>query len=298
MIEKVLPGGEKWTYQWDGAGQLREVVRPDGEVVAFAYDALGRRVRKAFGGSATAYVWDGNDVVHEMRPGAELTTWEFEPETFAPVAKIEGDQRYGVVTDHLGTPLAMFDEAGDVAWKAQLDVYGAAQTDVMRAHCPWRWPGQYEDEETGLCYNRFRYYDAAIGRFIEQDPIRLEGSLNIYRYPRNPLSAFDPLGLSECAKLERYDGPKPKYAENPAHIPGKGLRPGKTPLPTDAEQVFKNAVPNDPVNPTAWFGKNSNGQIYRFSSSNDGTAHFSGIDGVGDGTRNLTNYALDRLEGK
>lgn len=99
-------------------------------------------------------------------------------------------------------------------------------------------------------------------------------------------------------KLARYDGPKPTYHVNPAHVPGqRGFNPKKTPLPKDAEDVFKNAVPNDPKNPTAWFGKNADGQIYRFSTSNDGTAHFSGIDGVGDGVRNLTEYALDRLNG-
>lgn len=101
-------------------------------------------------------------------------------------------------------------------------------------------------------------------------------------------------GLS---RLPRFQGPKPTYHVNPAHVPGPGLRLGKTPLPGDAGSVFKNAVPNDPVSPTAWFGKNSNGQIYRFSLGNDGTAHFSGIDGVGSGTRNITQYAIDRLNG-
>jgi hypothetical protein len=75
------------------------------------------------------------------------------------------------------------------------------------------------------------------------------------------------------------------------------LRPGKTPLPNDARNVFKNAVPNDPTNPTAWFGRNADGQIYRYSLGSDGTAHFSGIHGVGDGTRNITRYVFDRLNG-
>jgi len=66
---------------------------------------------------------------------------------------------------------------------------------------------------------------------------------------------------------------------------------------TYAEDVFKNAVPNDPTSPTAWFGRNSDGQIYRYSLGGDGTAHFSGIHGVGDGTRSITRYALDRLDG-
>lgn len=213
MTEKVLPDGQKWIYQWDGVGQLREVVRPDGQVVSFAYDALGRRVRKTSGGRTTAYVWDGNDVVHEVQAGSGVTTWEFEPETFAPLAKIEGNQRYGVVTDHLGTPLAMFDEAGEIAWKAQLDVYGAAQTDVMRTPCPWRWPGQYEDEETGLFYNRCRYYDPLSQRYISCDPIGLSGGARPYRYPFNPFVQSDPLGL-KC----KVHPPQPDWLSKGVHV--------------------------------------------------------------------------------
>lgn len=213
MVEKLLPTGERWTYQWDGAGQLREVVRPDGQAVAFAYDALGRRVRKEMGGSATAYVWDGNDMVHEVRPDMGVTTWEFEPETFAPVAKIEGDRRYGVVTDHLGTPLALFDDAGEVAWKAQLDVYGAAQTDVMRTSCPWRWPGQYADEETGLHYNRFRYYDPSSQRYVACDPIGLSGGAMLYLYPANLSVQTDPFGL-EC----KVHPPQPDWLTKGVHV--------------------------------------------------------------------------------
>jgi len=101
-----------------------------------------------------------------------------------------------------------------------------------------------------------------------------------------------------CKKLPRFNGPKPRYVENSAHVRGPTLRPGKTPLPSDAQAVFENAVPNDPVNPRAWFGRNSDGQIYRYSVDNNGTAHFSGIDGVGSGTPNLTQYARDRLSGQ
>jgi hypothetical protein len=99
-------------------------------------------------------------------------------------------------------------------------------------------------------------------------------------------------------RLPRYEGPKPSYTVNPAHVPGQGLRSasGKTPLPSDAQAVYETAVPGSPTNPTTWWGMNSKGQIYRYSDSNDGTAHFSGIVGVGDGARNITPYAIDRLE--
>jgi hypothetical protein len=95
---------------------------------------------------------------------------------------------------------------------------------------------------------------------------------------------------------KRYDGPKPTYEENPAHIPGRpGFNRKKTPLPADAEEVYKRAVPGDDINLREWFGKNRDGQIYRYSVSN-GKAHFSGVDGVGDVIRNLSPYARERLK--
>ena len=127
-----------------------------------------------------------------------LVTWIFEPGTFAPVAKIEGNARYGVVTDHLGTPAMLLTEAGRVAWKAQLDLYGVPREEVRETACPWRYPGQYEDPETGLYYNRFRYYDPEVGRYISPDPMGLLGGLEPYAYVHDPLGWLDPWGLSAC----------------------------------------------------------------------------------------------------
>ncbi|PWJ72511.1 UNVERIFIED_ORG: RHS repeat-associated protein [Pantoea agglomerans] len=64
------------------------------------------------------------------------------------------------------------------------------------SHCD---QGQYFDAETGLHYNRFRYYDPDAGRFVSQDPIGLAGGVNLYQYAPNPLSWVDPLGLTKCA---------------------------------------------------------------------------------------------------
>ena len=96
----------------------------------------------------------------------------------------------------------------------------------------------------------------------------------------------------------RFDGPKPQYHVNPAHVRGPNFNPKKTPLPSDAQDVFRNAVPDSPTNPRNWYGKNADGSIYRFSSANDGTAHFSGRSDVGDGLRNMTKYAQQRLGGQ
>ncbi|WP_205880130.1 RHS repeat-associated core domain-containing protein, partial [Lampropedia aestuarii] len=59
-----------------------------------------------------------------------------------------------------------------------------------------RFQGQYYDAETGLHYNRFRYYDPDCGRFVSQDPIGLAGGLHLYQYSSNPVAWIDPLGLS------------------------------------------------------------------------------------------------------
>jgi len=65
--------------------------------------------------------------------------------------------------------------------------------------------GQPYDEESGLHYNRHRYYDPTIGRYITQDPIGLRGGLNFYGYPGDPVSGVDPLGLKFSVTGDRTD---------------------------------------------------------------------------------------------
>jgi hypothetical protein len=105
-----------------------------------------------------------------------------------------------------------------------------------------------------------------------------------------------PPTAAPAAGPPRYNGKKPSYGVNPAHDARSPLyNPNKTPLPADAESVFRRAVPDDPVSPRNWFGENSDGEIYRFSNTGDGSVHFSGREGWGPGLRNITDYALDRL---
>ncbi len=73
---------------------------------------------------------------------------------------------------------------------------GAAKRQGAQYQQPLRYAGQYQDDESGLHYNLFRYYEPEVGRFTTQDPIGLEGGLNLYAYGPNPLSWIDPFGLS------------------------------------------------------------------------------------------------------
>jgi RHS repeat-associated protein len=100
--------------------------------------------------------------------------------------------------DHLGTPLELYDENGHAVWSARYKSWGKIyRYEAKEIDQPLRFLGQYEDEETGLYYNRFRYYDADAGRYITQDPIGLAGGLNAYVYGPNPTGWVDPFGLAK-----------------------------------------------------------------------------------------------------
>ncbi|WP_409279593.1 RHS repeat domain-containing protein, partial [Pseudomonas defluvii] len=104
--------------------------------------------------------------------------------------------------DHLGTPQELTNQQGEIVWRAQHKVWG--ETQVQRSDWaqhkgiqnPLRFQGQYHDHETGLHYNRYRYYDPLVGRFISKDPIGYAGGLNLYVYAPNPVFWIDPLGLA------------------------------------------------------------------------------------------------------
>ncbi|EEV8840486.1 RHS repeat protein [Escherichia coli] len=111
--------------------------------------------------------------------------------------------------DHRGLPLALISEDGNTAWSAEYDEWGNQlnEENPHHLHQPYRLPGQQYDKESGLYYNRNRYYDPLQGRYITQDPIGLEGGWSLYAYPLNPVNDIDPLGLSpaDVALIRRKD---------------------------------------------------------------------------------------------
>ncbi len=91
----------------------------------------------------------------------------------------------------------MYDDAGDQVWEMDLSIFGQVRNmEGWRAACPFRYPGQYEDVETGLYYNRFRYYDPEGGVYVSQDPILLQGGLALYSYVPDTNTWVDIFGLS------------------------------------------------------------------------------------------------------
>ena len=191
--------GTGWRYDWQSDGMLSRVVRPDGKEVSFAYDALGRRIRKTYAGTTTHFVWDGNVPLHEWTEENEMVTWLFEQNTFIPAAKLAANgESFSIVSDYLGTPLQAFNNNGNKVWEQELDIFGRKRRkgNNNSSFIPFKYQGQYEDVETGLYYNRFRYYDSCTGNYISQDPIALEGgNPTIYGYVFNSNIELDILGL-------------------------------------------------------------------------------------------------------
>ncbi|MFC6205582.1 RHS repeat-associated core domain-containing protein [Psychrobacter urativorans] len=122
-----------------------------------------------------------------------------------PISKI---QVYYYHNDQLGTPNELTNQQGEVVWLADYEAWGntakiiyneikISQIAVSQDHLqPIRFQGQYFDGETGLHYNRFRYYDPDMGMFTTRDPIELNGGMNVFAYAPNPTGWLDPLGLS------------------------------------------------------------------------------------------------------
>ena len=193
-IEK-REGDKVWRYEWSIEGQLRSVVTPNGEHWKYEYDALGRRVRKSGPRGTTTYVWDGSVVAEEVHAGRSVA-WFFEPGTFRPIAKQENGNTYACVTDQVGTPRELVSSSGTLAWSAQFTAFGEAET--VRANetdCAIRFQGQWFDEESWLHYNWNRYYEPGTGRYLNPDPIGLDGGTRSYGYVHNPLGWIDPMGL-------------------------------------------------------------------------------------------------------
>ncbi|MBF1625293.1 RHS repeat-associated core domain-containing protein [Prevotella sp.] len=196
--------GAGWRYDWQSDGMLLRVVRPDSKEVSFAYDALGRRTEKTYEGVTTHFVWDGNVPLHEWQEvaadagKADVTTWLFEQNTFIPAAKLAANgESFSIVSDYLGTPLQAFDNNGNKVWEQELDIFGRKKRkgNNNSSFIPFKYQGQYEDIETGLYYNRFRYYDSCTGNYISQDPIGLAGgNPTLYAYVKATTCYLDIFG--------------------------------------------------------------------------------------------------------
>ena len=234
LIHRELTDGEMQNYFYDLHDQLvkAEIFKKDGtkETWSYTYDALGRRIGKGrlktsqevsetsfphdLSGNdlenQTHFVWDGSHLLQEIHSDGRYTYIYTDPDSYEPLAQVrdwtteDGENRqqtHYFHCDQIGIPREMTDKDGNLLWFGNYTGWGRLKEETKvtdSAYQPFRLQNQYADRETGLHYNFFRYYEPDAGRFVNQDPIGLEGGKNFYSYSSNTTKWIDILGL--CVK--------------------------------------------------------------------------------------------------
>ncbi len=217
-------------YRYDSQHRLIGLTQPNGQTASYRYDPFGRRISKTVDGITTEFFWQGDKLIAEHHAQSHRS-YIYEPDSFRPLALLEGygpkeTKPYHYQLDHLGTPQELTTPDGEIVWSAHYRAYGEiTRLDVGKVDNPLRFQGQYFDPESGLHYNRHRYYNPDIGRYLTPDPVKLAGGINAYQYVPNPTGWVDPLGLN-------------------ANCPPKGIRNLECGRPTEppAPEVSRNGA--------------------------------------------------------
>jgi len=167
---------------------------------SYLYDSVGHRIRKTVNGTTTWFLWDGTSLLAEYDASGNRTMrYGYLPGAFVAVQVQDANGTYYVHSDAMQAPRVLTDSAGQTVWQARYATYGAAVVNGNGVGIIYnqRLPGQYFDSESALSYNYMRYYDAALGRYAESDPIGQSGGVNLYAYvDGNPLNRSDATGLA------------------------------------------------------------------------------------------------------
>ncbi|WP_437813542.1 RHS repeat-associated core domain-containing protein [Sorangium sp. So ce1078] len=226
-LVKKVEGAAVTTYAWSVLGLLSGVTLTDGTQIEFVYDGFARRLEKRVVRRDAAlvrhrYRWDGEDLLEETverevsTPGAaapftlvERRRYAYSPGSPVPVAQAidteagPGAWKYLVYRDGAPVPLALVDADGTVDQVFETEAYGRVVAGDAAATLS-RFPGHWYEPETGLHYNRWRYFDPASATYLSPEPLGLEGGLEAYGYVNGrPLAAIDADGLMRSTATPR-----------------------------------------------------------------------------------------------
>jgi RHS repeat-associated protein len=190
-------------YTWDVNNRLTQVTLPGtGGTVTFKYDPFGRRAQKAFTVSGTTtttnYVYDGSTLLEETdQSGSVLARFTQSPAADEPLAQVSSGTTNYYEQDGVGSVTSLSSGTGVLLNTYKYDSYGQPTTSTGSLPNSFRYTGREFDAEIGLYNYRARLYDQNVGRFISEDPIGLNGGINLYGYvSNNPVVLVDPTGLA------------------------------------------------------------------------------------------------------
>ncbi|HCR5709657.1 TPA: RHS repeat protein, partial [Shigella dysenteriae] len=220
-------------FRWDSRDQLTRYCSAQGEQWEYRHDASGRRTEKRCDRKKIrfTYLWDGDSIAeireyhddklysvrHLVFNGFELISQQCSRvrQPHPSVVPQWVTRTNHAVSDLTGRPLMPFNSEGKTVWRpGQTSLWGLALSLPADTDDPdprgeldpeadpgLLYAGQWQDVESGLCYNRFRYYEPETGMYLVSDPLGLQGGEQTYRYVPNPCGWVDPLGLAASSKI-------------------------------------------------------------------------------------------------
>lgn len=201
-----------YTYAYDYENHLVKVTRKSDSaiLVEYKYDSLGRRVEKLTSGVATAYYYNGHNVLEEQVEATTLATYVYSYDADEVLSMERGGLTYYYHKNSLGSVVALTNSEGNIVEQYRYDAYGKASilddsgiplSDSAVGN-PYLFTGRRFDVESGLQYCRNRYLSYELGRWIARDPAGYIEAMNLYEYSRNnPINHTDPFGLTSIGQI-------------------------------------------------------------------------------------------------
>ena len=204
--------GQSTTYNYDALGNLTSATLPDGTVVEYVLDGLGRRIGK----KVNSAMVQGLLYMDKVRTVAELdgsgnlvSRFVYGSRVNVPDFLIRSGSTYRIISDHLGSPRLVVDTtSGQVVQKLDFDEFGNVILDTNPGFQPFGFAGGIYDRDLNLTKFGARDYDPVIGRWTAKDPILFRGSsFNLYAYVSNdPIQHIDPSGLAAGGVIGEVTG--------------------------------------------------------------------------------------------
>jgi RHS repeat-associated protein len=193
-------GSDVTTYDYSSLGELLVVTLPDGRIVEYVHDPLGRRIAKKVDSVIVEkYLWQGLTRLLAVYDGSDNLLMRFEyADGRMPVAMTSGSSTYYLTYDQVGSLRVVADASGNVVKKIDYDSFGNGISDSDPTfEIPFGFAGGLHDRDTGLVRFGYRAYDPDTGRWTAKDPILFAGEdTDLYGYClKNPINFIDPLGL-------------------------------------------------------------------------------------------------------